>query len=139
VESSRRSTSKERQIEVIGDKIRRFAEPGRSGGEPHSALLRAVRLTERVFPPSFREIHAKKDGLAKGRLEVPREKEKLLRYERRSGVAGHRPEGGTGGGLSAGQNPRRLSPPSSRGTRKVREAKRSWSRRTPLVDSIAKI
>jgi len=139
VESIQEIHLKERQIEVIGDKIRRFADRiAEAEGRIRECCDRA-RLSEMELNRLFREIHATKDGLAKAASRYHLRKEKLLEIEEivkdsRGVVRKVEKESG----LSATRIQETLAA-IERGERKVREAKRELvEANLRLVVSIAK-
>ena len=139
VESIQEIHLKERQIEVIGDKIRRFADRVEAAESRIRDGCARVRLTEKDCYRLFKEIHAKKDGLAKAASKYHVKKEKLLEIEgilKESRAVIRKVERESG--LSAGQIQETLAA-IERGERKVREAKRELvEANLRLVVSIAK-
>jgi RNA polymerase primary sigma factor len=139
VESIQEIHLKERQIEVIGDKIRRFADRVEAAESRIRDGCARVRLTEKECYRLFKEIHAKKDGLAKAASKYHVKKEKLLEIEgilKESRAVIRKVERESG--LSAGQIQETLAA-IERGERKVREAKRELvEANLRLVVSIAK-
>jgi len=139
VESIQEIHLKERQIEVIGDKIRRFAERVEAAESRIRDGCARVRLTEKECSRLFKEIHARKDGLAKAASKYHVKKEKLLEIEetlKASRATIRKVERESG--LSAGQIQETLAA-IERGERKVRDAKRELvEANLRLVVSIAK-
>jgi len=140
VESIQEIHLKERQIEVIGDKIRRFADRV-EGAESlvRDCCARMKVETETEFFRIFKEIHAKRNGLTKAASKYHVKKEKLLEMEeavKTSRATVRKVERESG--LKAREIRETLAA-IERGERKVREAKRELvEANLRLVVSIAK-
>ena len=130
---------KERQIEIIGDKIRRFADRIEAAEGRIRDCCDRLRKPEKEIVLLFKEIRAKKDGLAKAASKYHLKKEKLLEIEetlKESRAVIRKVE--REAGLSAAQIQETLAA-IERGERKVREAKRELvEANLRLVVSIAK-
>ena len=139
VESIQEIHLKERQIEVIGDKIRRYADLVDAAETRIRECCEKVRLPEKDLLRLFKEIKEQKDGLAKAASKHHVKKEKLLEIETtlkdsRNAVRKVEREAG----LSAAEIKVTLSS-IEQGERKVREAKRELvEANLRLVVSIAK-
>jgi RNA polymerase primary sigma factor len=139
VESIQEIHLKERQIEVIGDKIRRYADLVEAAEARIRDGCERVRLPEKELLRLFRDIKGKKDGLAKAASKYHVKKDRLLEIEtvlRESRNAVRKVE--REAGLSAAEIKVALSA-IELGERKVREAKRELvEANLRLVVSIAK-
>ncbi|MEW6720483.1 MAG: RNA polymerase sigma factor RpoD [Thermodesulfobacteriota bacterium] len=145
VESIQEIHLKERQIEVIGDKIRRYADLVEAAEACIREVCDRVKLPGKVKDPEkellrvFKEIREQKDGLAKAASKYHVKKDRLLEYEtalKESRNAIRKVE--REAGLSAPEIKVTLSS-IERGERKVREAKRELvEANLRLVVSIAK-
>jgi RNA polymerase primary sigma factor len=130
---------KERQIEVIGDKIRRYADLVDAAETRIRECCEKVRLSEKDLARLFKEIREQKDGLAKAASKYHVKKERLLEIETilkdsRNAIRKVEREAG----LSAPEIKVTLSS-IEQGERKVREAKRELvEANLRLVVSIAK-
>ena len=139
VESIQEIHLKERQIEVIGDKIRRYADLVEAAETRIREACDKVRLPEKELLRLFKEIKEQKDGLAKAASKYHVKKEKLLEFETtlkdsRNAIRKVEREAG----LSAPEIKVTLSS-IEQGERKVREAKRELvEANLRLVVSIAK-
>jgi RNA polymerase primary sigma factor len=140
VESIQEIHLKERQIEVIGDKIRRFADRVEAAESRIRDCCARMRVeTETELSRIFKEIQAKKDGLAKAASKYHVKKEKLVEMEEavkvsRATVRKVERESG----LKAKEIQETLAA-IEQGERKVREAKRELvEANLRLVVSIAK-
>jgi RNA polymerase primary sigma factor len=140
VESIQEIHLKERQIEMIGDRIRRYADLVDAAETRIRECCEKVRLSEKELARLFKEIRErKKDGLAKAASKYHVKKEKLVEIEatlRDSRNAIRKVE--REAGLSAPEIKVTLSS-IEQGERKVREAKRELvEANLRLVVSIAK-
>ncbi|MBP2673963.1 MAG: polymerase sigma factor RpoD, partial [Deltaproteobacteria bacterium] len=139
VESIQEIHLKERQIEMIGDRIRRYADLVDAAETRIRECCEKVRLPEKDLARLFRDIKEQKDGLAKAASKHHVKKEKLLEMEAvlrdsRSAIRKVEREAG----LSAPEIKVTLSS-IEQGERKVREAKRELvEANLRLVVSIAK-
>ncbi len=139
VESIQEIHLKERQIEVIGDKIRRYADLVEAAETRIRECCEKVRLSEKDLARLFKEIKEQKDGLAKAASKYHVKKDRLLEFETtlkdsRNAIRKVEREAG----LSALEIKVTLSS-IEQGERKVREAKRELvEANLRLVVSIAK-
>ena len=130
---------KERQIEVIGDKIRRYADLVDAAETRIRECCEKVRLPEKELLRLFKEIREQKGGLAKAASKYHVKKDRLLEIETilkdsRNAIRKVEREAG----LSAPEIQVTLSS-IEQGERKVREAKRELvEANLRLVVSIAK-
>jgi len=139
VESIQEIHLKERQIEVIGDKIRRYADLVEVAEARIRECCEKMKLPEKELARLFKEIKEKKNGLAKAASKYHVKKDRLLEIDatlRDSRTAVRKVE--REAGLSASEIKVTLSA-IEQGERKVREAKRELvEANLRLVVSIAK-